>query len=255
MEYGPQLAALLDGELPSEDERRLREHIEVCPRCAADLAQQQRARAALRAARAALVPPASLQARIELDLARAGSHRVSRRKMLALGGAAAALLLLILAGLTVRGLGTGPGEEELARAASAHEKTSLAPAPVVFTSDDPTAVQTWVRTTTGHAAEVPSLASAGYRLLGARTEPSVGAGAISLVYEGAAGRLTCTERPVELSLPARLIGIVRPPALHSAYVGDTTAVSWSDDEAAYILLGNVDAQTLLDLARLIQSKV
>lgn len=244
---GPQLAAFLDGELGPDDEQRLEAHVAGCPRCTADLAEQRRVRAALRRAGTHLRAPDSLGARIESDFSR--GRRPFWGRALALGGLAAALVIMAVAGL-LWAASRIPDRAVLARAAGAHEQESLSQTPVTFASGDAAAVAAWARSATGEKPDVPSFAAAGYRLLGARLEPSVGRHAVSLVYQGEDGSVTCTVVPVAASPLLKLALAIRPPAIQTTAVGGATAVSWTDADATYILLGDAGRQTLLQLARL-----
>jgi anti-sigma factor RsiW len=248
-EERPRLAALLDGELSPDEEVLLREHVAACSRCAEDLAEQERTRAGLRHLAGALQAPSGLRQRIEHGSDGARFRRPRLRGALLFGGLAASLVLiaaLALARVAIR----APSDGQVASAAAAHVQETLAATPVAFRSADADAVAAWIQQQSGQRIEVVSFASADYQLLGARMEPALGPRAVSLVYEGAGGRLTCVILPPAIPAGLEVLLPAAAPALRSARVNGSTEVSWADRDASYILVGQGDAQTLLRLAQM-----
>lgn len=164
------------------------------------------------------------------------------------GGLAAVVALLAITGLLLL-RSRPPSRALLVRAAAAHQRQTLGPAPVSFASGDLTSVAAWARGQTGASIEVPALDAEGYRLLGVRLAPELGRGAVSLVYEGAEGRVTCTLLPS--SLPARLqLPLPEPaPDIHATTLEDTDLATWTEGKTAYVMVARLSPGTLLELAQ------
>jgi anti-sigma factor RsiW len=242
----PRLAALLDGELSATEQAGMADHLRRCPGCGGELARQRAARRALAAVRAQLRAPLHLRARVRADLDRAAQPAPRRRRVAAIAGLAAVLVLCA----AVAAVWTGraePGSELVDRAIAAHRTTTLTGAPVTLASDDAEAVTAWLRAS-GRPLDAPVFAVEGYRLLGARREPSVEPGAVSLVYEGPAGRLTCTIIVGRLA-PGRgfAVSAVSPTVFSTERQGVSVA-AWMDADTTYLLIGAVDPLLLQRLA-------
>jgi anti-sigma factor RsiW len=247
-EQGPWIAALLDGELQPDEQQRLSEHLAGCDRCAEEMAEQVHARAALHAMAAALQAPPDLRLQIEQrrNDTRTGPPRW--RGALLIGSLAAAIAFIAALALA-RAMIRVPSDAQIASAARAHTQETLAAAPVAVRSADPDAVTAWIQRQTGQRIEAVSFATDGYQLLGARLEPSLGPRAISIVYDGPNGRLTCVVLPEQVPAVLSVLLATEAPAIRATHLGNSTGVSWADRDAAYILIGPGDAQALLQLAR------
>ncbi|HTE85731.1 MAG TPA: zf-HC2 domain-containing protein [Dehalococcoidia bacterium] len=248
-ETGVKLAALLDGELPQHEQIQLEEHLRRCSDCAADLARQRAAQIALRTLAVSLQPPAQLRNRVTAGLNRRAQGNATRRRLIFFGGLAAALGLCAIFAQS-RAAGPTPSVSVLARVVAEHKEETQGATPVSFASADAAQVAAWARSGTGEYFEVPSFEAAGYRLLGARVEPSVAPRAVTLVYEGDSGRLTCTVVPITDPLE-RLLALraATAPTKATRIQGETVA-SWRDKDTTYVLVADLDADALLGLARL-----
>ncbi|MGI8969542.1 MAG: anti-sigma factor family protein [Dehalococcoidia bacterium] len=246
---GARLTALLDGELSEAAKVQLTAHVDDCPVCAASLAQQQLAQGALRQVAETFAAPPSLRVRVRMQLNHAEPSRGFRRWRLCLAGLAAVLTVISAIGLWQLATPVEP-RSVLAEVVRAHDLETLGVAPVSFAAADPTTVAGWAQSSMGKHFEVPNLDQAGYRLLGARPEPGVAPGAITLVYVGVSGRLTCTVLLHSAPLGERLALLVTDPLVHSRPIDGTWVASWGDGEAAYLLTGDPDLAALVRLAHL-----
>ena len=76
------LHALLDGELDAGHAREVEAHLEICPRCAAQLGAYRELQQAMPAAQLRFAAPMSLRLRIETALPSAPARASSRRSVL-----------------------------------------------------------------------------------------------------------------------------------------------------------------------------
>jgi anti-sigma factor RsiW len=241
------LAALLDGELPATETAVLRRHLAECDACTCELERQRLARAVLRASGEGLSATEALRARVLLSLQAAAEPRSQRpRRTLLYGGLAAAMLLV--ATLAVwRFAIYSPSTPLLARAVALYRQETLAGAPVAFASADPDAVAAWA-SARGERLDVPRLDGYGYLLLGARPEPALGADAVTLVYEGSGGRVSCVVLSGRRAFARTGTTPTGAPTFHVWRSGDAAVVGWSDEDATYLLAAGLDQPRLLTLA-------
>lgn len=246
-ERGPHLAALLDGELDERDRETLTAHLRQCPTCASALERQRDTKAALAAVATELRAPAWLLTRLEASLGEADRRDRFRPRLEWLSGIAAVFLVLAVAGWLVqqRSASTEPA---LVLATRAHQAETLGSASVSYSSGDASAVARWAATIAGRAVDVPSFAESNYRLLGARTDASVARGAISLIYEGPGGPMTCVVVGRELPLGGTVISPGSSPAVHLLRTQGVTAVGWWQDGTTYIIVANQPQPVVIDLA-------
>jgi anti-sigma factor RsiW len=246
---GPRIAALLDGELSRNEQWRLEEHLRVCPICAVDLEQQRQAQFALHRAAEGLSAPVDLMERVRGGLPQRAPLHGLRRRIILLSGLAAVLAALAVV-VWPRTATPVPSESVLARVVTAHQLETLGTTPVSYRSADADAVAAWARSGIGEYFEAPSLASAGYQLLGARMEPAVAPRAVTLVYEGEGTRLTCTVIPMAAPLGGLLASPAGTAPTHATRIQGSTVTSWRDRNTIYVLAADLGSDALLQLARL-----
>jgi anti-sigma factor (TIGR02949 family) len=245
----PRLAGLLDGELSEDERRELDAHLQSCPDCAAELELERWVRSGLRSAGAQLETPAGLSRRVQTALAAATARPPIWRRVLPYAAVAAALVIAALAGLLVLANAQAPGQALLRRAVTAHQQVTLGATPVSFASDNTNAVSAWVKRQSGQEFEVPSLSSAGYQLVGARLDSTVAPSAVTLVYRGPGGLVSC------VILPSTLPGALRAPlsafspGVRTASVENLPVASWVEFDGTYILTADLQPAQLAQLAR------
>lgn len=249
VERGPRLAALLDGELTSDERDALVTHMQECPVCALTAARQRWTRALLRDLGTSLHAPPALGLKVIARLGQASDRGRFSRRLELLAGLAAALVILIIGGWTLRQRQSAV-TPALVLAVHAHQAETLGSAPVLFVSSDPTAVSAWASAVARTGIDVPSFAKSGYDLIGARAEPSIAENAVALVYEGQGRRITC----VIVNGPARLGGAIASPAstpaIHYWHAQRMSAAGWWEGDTAYLLAGDLQPATLVALAQL-----
>lgn len=243
---GPQLAALLDGELATRDADTLTAHLRQCATCASALERQRDTKGALATLGTDLRAPAHLLTRVEAGLREVDERDRWIPRLEWLGGIAAVFLILAVAGWLVRQRSAST-EPALVLATRLHQAETLGSAPVSYSSGDASAVAQWAAIVTGQAVDVPSFAASGYRLLGARTDASVARGAVSLIYQGPGGPMTCVIVGREVPLGGTAVSSAATLGVHVLRTQGTTAAGWWEDGTTYILVANQPQPALLDL--------
>lgn len=246
--YGDRIAALLDGELPADERGAVEQHLNACAECSTLLLEERTARTAVQSLRGSLSAPPELRARVQERLTRSERQTTLHRRLALFSGLAASLAIVAAVALLLVQAGSSK-TSVLARAAGVHTTETLTLAPVSFRSADPRAVAAWAHQQTGHLIDVPSLAGSGYTLLGVRTEPSLAAGAVSLVYEGPGGRLTCAILPENAPLGSRNAGSGANSRFHTQEKDGETVAGWHESGTTYLLVGTLPPTGILQLAR------
>lgn len=247
----PVLTALVDGELPLDQRTPVERHVATCSACAGIVAQQRAAQAAVRSA-ARMQAPAALRARVLADLDRLEPVPLSRRRLMVVGAVAAVLTLFTVAGL-LRSIQGSHDSPLVDRAIDSHLTRTMGSTPVMVRNADAGAVAAWLQTATGRTVEVPQFGDDGYRLVGARTEPSVAQGAVSLVYQGD-DRLTCIVIAGRMPLGAEFVTSSLSPDVFVARRRGVTVAAWEDGDATYLLIGALDPAVVERLARSAESQ-
>jgi anti-sigma factor RsiW len=187
--------------------------------------------------------------------ARAGAADAARFWRM-LGGFAATLALGIAIGYVARGqfgrsaAPATPGiaqQAVLAHAAYVPEVRH----PVEVAAAEEQHLVGWLSKRLGAPLRAPSLAAAGYQLLGGRLLPAAGeagnAPVALLMYENAQGR--------RLSLLVRRETSNRDTAFRFSQTGETGVFYWIDGPFGYALAGNIDKDSLAAVARLVYQQL
>jgi anti-sigma factor RsiW len=241
-----EITAFLDGELQAADTEELERHLAACDGCEAELRRQQLSKNALRRLSISLNASPEMRSRVEAALAEPAQRRSDRGLTLVLG-LAAALLIFVFAGAGwYRLTQSQPSPAQMNRAAQSHTQITSGANPVGFASSDPASVAAWAASSTGNRIDVPPGNVAGFRLIGARSGSDVAAGSVTLVYESAGKRISCT------IVPLTRVGPMAPqPTLPTSVtaIDGSNVAAWRDDKSIYLLAGDLDADSMLGLAR------
>lgn len=173
-----------------------------------------------------------------------------------LGGFAATLALGVAIGYVARGefgRAAAPATMSIARqAVLAH--VAYVPEvrhPVEVAASEEQHLVAWLSKRLNAPLKAPSLAAAGYHLLGGRLLPPAGeAGAAPvalLMYENAQGR--------RLSLLVRREASSTDTAFRFTQTGDTGVFYWIDGPFGYALAGSIDKDSLAGVARLVYQQL
>lgn len=248
---GATLGALLDGALAPDECARVEEHVRRCTICSGDLARQRLAQRALHTAARDLAASAALRSRVKDGLQSprrfAGVRRIGGvRRAIAAAGLAAAIATVSILALWQLG-GSASHTSMAAQIARAHRQETLGATPVTFASANPATVAGWVHAQTGRNVEVPDFTSAGYTLLGVRTESTIEPGAVSLVYTGAGGRVTCMVLSGDPSLGAAFSPVDDAPSVRTTRQSGVTEAVWLEPGTTYLMASELRQSALLPL--------
>lgn len=124
------LAALLDGELPRQEAEMLGAYVRGCPRCAADLARQRAAQAALQSIAPALLPSPALLTSLQTRLDAAQPRHARRRWIDFFRGMA--VLLALLSALAMLGRVQRGPSRVMDKTAGSGQVRALSPSVTAF---------------------------------------------------------------------------------------------------------------------------
>jgi anti-sigma factor RsiW len=245
------LHAYVDGALTAVERREVEVYLEANP----DEAARVRAYVAQNQAMHRLFDPVldEIQA---LRLAAPSGASNASRFWRGFGGLAATLALGIAIGYFARGqMGRGVAQVPMGiaqQAILAH--VAYVPEvrhPVEVAAAEEQHLVAWLSKRLGAAMKAPSLAAAGYQLLGGRLLPAAGevgrAPVALLMYENAQGK--------RLSLLVRREASNADTAFRFSQSGDTSVFYWIDGPFGYALAGNLDKDTLAGVARLVYQQL
>jgi len=173
--------ALLDGELDAGHAREVEAHLEICPRCAAQLDAYRGLQKAMSAAQLRFTAPASLRRRIEAALS-APARAASRRGMLKGFVMGAALSTAMAASLVIAVIGTDGDQRVLGDVLSAHVRSLQGDHLTDVQTSDQHTVKPWFNGKLDISPPVVDLTAQGFRLIGGRLDYVDGRAVASIVY-------------------------------------------------------------------------
>jgi anti-sigma factor RsiW len=159
------LAAYLDGELPPQELSSLQEHIEACPRCAAEIAEFVSLRRSLRSARNHFSPSAELRQRVQKQIA---PQKVQSKPRFFLPMALALAAMLLLSIGTIGLVYHSSRAAVFGSIADLHVNALASSNPLDVVSTDRHTVKPWFQGRIPFSFNVPELAGTQFTLLGGR---------------------------------------------------------------------------------------
>jgi anti-sigma factor RsiW len=238
-----QLDAYLDGELTADEERQLRQHLRECATCATDALERLQMKRAVQAAGVRFTPDAAFRARVEQSL------RAKKSTFRAWSWAPAfAVLIVAILGVTLwtnhfrahmreRNLVSELIDQHVATLASAN--------PVDVVSTDRHTVKPWFEGKVPFTFDLPELQGTPFTLMGGRASYLNQAPAAELLF-----RLRQHQLSVFIFQKSEASGECRnaQQAAHSFHVQ-----SWANDGLCYVAVGDVNADDLNALAKLMRA--
>jgi anti-sigma factor RsiW len=177
------LHGLIDGELNRVNTREVEDHAASCPRCAAELAQFQQMRIAMKHESMTFAPPAALRARIEAALPNPVSPRTAPSRRRLLQGFALGTALATAAAVGVVAVGSWMQDDRLiGDALTAHLRSLQSTHLTDVTAADRQTLQPWFSGKVAVAPPVIDLAAAGFTLVGGRLDFLDGKPVAAMVY-------------------------------------------------------------------------
>ena len=176
------LHALLDGELDAGHAREVEAHLEICPRCAAQLRAYRELQQAMPTAQLRFTAPMSLRRRIERALPSAPQRASSRRSVLKGFAMGSALSAAVAATLVIAVIRTDHDQRVLGDVISAHLRSLQGDHLTDVQTSDQHTVKPWFNGKVDVAPPVVDLTAQGFRLIGGRLDYVDGRAVASIVY-------------------------------------------------------------------------
>ena len=176
------LHALLDGELDAGHAREVEAHLEICPRCAAQLRAYRELQQAMPTAQLRFTAPMSLRHRIERALPSAPQRASSRRSVLKGFAMGSALSAAVAATLVIAIVRTDHDQRVLGDVLSAHLRSLQGDHLTDVQTSDQHTVKPWFNGKVDVAPPVVDLTAQGFRLIGGRLDYVDGRAVASIVY-------------------------------------------------------------------------
>jgi anti-sigma factor RsiW len=176
------LHALLDGELDAGHAREVESHLEICPRCAAQLRAFRELQQAMPAAQLGFTAPMSLRRRIEAALPSPPARMSSRRSVLKGFAMGSAFSTAVAATLVVAVIRTDQDQRALGDALSAHLRSLQGDHLTDVQTSDQHTVKPWFNGKLDLAPPVVDLTAQGFRLIGGRLDYIDGRAVAAIVY-------------------------------------------------------------------------
>jgi anti-sigma factor RsiW len=175
--------ALLDGELDAGHTRELEEHLQICPRCAAQLGAYRELQQAMSVMPLRYAAPAGLRQRIERALpAKPPIQVASRRSMLKGFVLGTALSTAMAASLFIAVVGTDQDDRILGDVLSAHVRSLQGDHLTDVQTSDQHTVKPWFNGKLDISPPVVDLTAQGFTLIGGRLDYLDGRTVASIVY-------------------------------------------------------------------------
>jgi anti-sigma factor RsiW len=176
------LHALLDGELDAGHAREVETHLEICPRCAAQLRAYRELQQAMPAVQLRFAAPMSLRRRIETVLPSAPARTSSRRSVLKGFAMGSALSAAVAATLFIAVIRTDHDQSVLGDVLSAHLRSLQGEHLTDVETSDQHTVKPWFNGKLDVAPPVVDLTAQGFRLIGGRLDYIDGKAVASIIY-------------------------------------------------------------------------
>ena len=252
--WGAKLDAYLDGELPVDDERMLREHLRTCAACAADALDRQQTKRAIQAAGQRFAPGAAFRNRMEAQIranaaapiserirSSATSVRLGWRWIPAFAAVAAVIVAAVLFAYN-----RDQDTQLTSELVDLHVATLASSSPVDVVSTDRHTVKPWFAGRIPFTFNLPELEGTPFVLVGGR---------VSYLHQSPGAELIFKVRQHQISA-----FIFQERALDGTASNDAASSglsfgvrSWSHNGLRYFLVGDVAAEDLDKLTELLKA--
>jgi anti-sigma factor RsiW len=241
--WSEKLDTYLDGELPPDEERALREHLHGCAACASDSLDRMQVKRAIQSAGQRFLPDAAFRARIQKNLVGSRPSRSRWQWMPALATLAAAALLIIGALLIIRD--RGREQHLIGELADLHVATLASSNPVDVVSTDRHTVKPWFAGKIPFTFNLPELEGSPFVLMGGR---------ISYLNQSPGAELIFRVRQHQISVfifQERAVGGINAKETASTELSFNVR-SWSRNGLRYFAIGDASAEDLDKLSNLLK---
>ena len=233
------LDAYLDGELPLETSAAIREHLNGCARCSAQVADTARLQRVIRVARGHFAPSAEFRQRIQKQVARS-RRRTWILPWVPMAAAIAAMVLLI-----ILWVGHRQTSDAIAEIADLHVNALASANQVDVVSTDRHTVKPWFQGKIPFTFNLPEFNGTDFTLVGGR-----------MVYfhqqPGAQLIVSIHQHKISVLIFQEFAGMEREFP-RSAGVDRRTSFgmeTWQSEKLRFVLVSDADPSRIEDLARL-----
>jgi anti-sigma factor RsiW len=243
--WAAKLDAYLDGELPSADAGALSAHMRTCSSCAADALGRVQLKRSVAAAGKRFEPSAELRAKIaKMSAAKSSRQSGWHWRLIAIP----ALLVVILSVATDLYVNREIGRRQrvYSELADLHVSTLASASPVDVVSTDRHTVKPWFQGKIPFSFNIPELQGTDFTLIGGR---------VTYLGQEPGAQLVYQIRKHEISV---FIFQDRGSEMAGPASGPTRAVSftiesWAQNGLRYYVVGDVNADDIQALSKLLQS--
>lgn len=246
--WSEKLDLYLDGELPPDEQRRLREHMRGCVDCSSESLDQLRAKRAIQLAGQRFVPDPAFRARIQAGIhkkAAASRPAASSWRWLATLTTSAVAALLIFGALFIA-RDRSREQHLIGELADLHVATLASASPVDVISTDRHTVKPWFEGKIPFTFNLPELGNTGFILVGGR---------VSYLNQAPGAELIFRVRQHQIS-----VFIFQERAVEGVRASETASTqlsfgvrSWSRNGLQYFVIGDASAEDLNKLSELLKS--
>lgn len=236
------LAAYLDGELASDDEKSLQQHIRSCPECAAEIAAMVSLRRVMKPAGWRFAPSAEFRQKIQAQIA----PRRSLRLPWLWPVTTAALAVLILAVLWTRQ--SAQRSETFREVADLHISDLASANPYDVVSSDRHTVKPWFQGRIPFAFNLPEFAGTEFTLLGGR---------LVYLHQQPAAQVIVGARQHKISVlilqDTNALSASFPLTNGVALRDSFNVETWQNHGLRFFVIGDADKPAIQQLAQALQS--
>jgi anti-sigma factor RsiW len=241
--WSEKLDTYLDGELPPDEERALREHLRGCAACSSDSLGRIQAKRAIQSAGQRFVPDAAFRARIQKSL---GLRPARSRWQWLPALATSAVAALLIVGVLSVSRGRSREQHLIGELADLHVATLASANPVDVISTDRHTVKPWFEGKIPFTFNLPELEGSPFTLVGGRVSylnQSPGAELIFRVRQHQISVFVFQERAVEE------MGTKETASTELSF----NVRSWSRNGLRYFMIGDASAEDLDKLSNLLKA--
>jgi len=238
------LDAYLDGELEPAEAAALSSHIRGCGACAADALERVQIKRSVAAAGKRYAPSPKLRARVRLSVAKPRREIVWQWKVVAVPAVLA--LMVVLAVSLYTGRESARRQRVYSELADLHIAALASSTPVDVVSTDRHTVKPWFEGKIPFSFNLPELQGSPFTLRGGRVTYLAQTPGAHLIYQ-----LRKHEISVFIFQDREAATVSLPPG--AAHALSFNSESWTQDGLRYFVVGDISADDIHELSRLLRS--
>ena len=243
-EWRGELDSYLDGELDTAQAGDLMAHLRTCPDCTADILSKVRIKRSVQAAGKRYVPSAEFRSQFFRSVGKQSLAQKPRRWVFALLPAFLLVVVALLAGSYMARQRTA-NDRVYSELADLHVATLASSTPVDVVSTDRHTVKPWFQGKIPFTFNLPELGASQFSLIGGRVFYLGQTPGAHLIYQLRKHELSVFIVPDSATEVSRF-----SPAAGNAFTFQTE--TWAENGLRYFVLGDVNADDVQALAKLLK---